>query len=115
MSNDNIKKELEIVGNVYKQTQAVIDGMPSDGEGKRMQIKDMAEAVGLAVGMAPKDILHMVNRYAHGDEKAIGGYVTRGKRGGFIKGIKPLKTVKAPAIQASDSSISISDTDTDSE
>lgn len=112
MSDQNIKKELEIVENVYKQTQALIDGMPTDGEGKRMQIKDMAETVGIAVGLAPKDVLHMVNRYAH---NAVGGYVTRGKKGGFIKGTKPVKIVAVTV--SDDSSVDVSDeaTEVDSE
>lgn len=111
MTSANIEKELKIVENVYKQTQAVIDGMPSDGEGKRMQIKDMAETVGVALGMVPKDILHMVNRYVH---NAVGGYVTRGKKGGFIKGVKPLKVDK-PSVLKNDSSTDVNDLDSDLE
>lgn len=107
LTDENIEKELEITRNVYKQTQSLIDGMPTEGDGRRMQIKDMAEAVGLAVGMQPKDVLHMVNRYAH---NAIGGYVTRGKKGGFIKGIKPLKVDKAATIQPTDSAVDIAST-----
>lgn len=109
--NDSIKRELEIVENVYKQTQSVIDGMPNDGEGRRMQIKDMAESVAVAVGMAPKDILHMVNRYAH---NTTSGYVTRGKKGGFIKGVKVVKAApSSPAVQAVDSSSSLPDASVD--
>lgn len=106
LTDENIEKELQITRNVYKQTQSLIDGMPTEGEGRRMQIKDMAEAVGLAVGMQPKEVLHMVNRYAH---NAIGGYVTRGKKGGFIKGIKPLKVDKVATIQPTDSTMDVSD------
>lgn len=106
LTDENIEKETEITRNVYKQTQSLIDGMPTEGEGKRMQIKDMAEAVGLAVGMQPKDVLHMVNRYAH---NAVGGYVTRGKKGGFIKGVKPVKVEKVATIQPTDSTIDVSD------
>lgn len=113
LTDENIEKELEITRNVYKQTQSLIDGMPTEGEGKRMQIKDMAEAVGLAVGMQPKEVLHMVNRYAH---NAIGGYVTRGKKGGFIKGVKPLKVDKVATIQPVDSTLNVDAADeTDSE
>lgn len=100
MSNDtnkeNIEKETALVHNVYKQTQAVIDGMPVEGDGSRMQIKDMAEAVAVTVGLESKEILHMVNRYAH---NSIGGYVTRGKKGGYKKGVKPVKVaVVVPAV-----------------
>lgn len=109
-TEENIKAQTQIVDNVYRQTQAVIDAMPTEGEGKRMQIKDMAEAVGIAVGMAPKDVLHMVNRYAH---NSIGGYVTRGKKGGYIKGIKPVKVEKTATITApaSDSNSDSSDSE----
>jgi hypothetical protein len=105
--NSDIKREVELVESVYTQTQALIDGMPSDGEGRRMQIKDMAEAVASAVAMEPKDILHMVNRYAH---NTASGYVTRGKKGGFIKGVKPIKA--APSSSPSiDSSANVADLD----
>lgn len=102
MSNteDNIKKELQITENIYRQTQSVIDDLASGGEGKRMEIKNMADVVGLAVGMAPKDVLHMVNRYAH---NAIGGYVRRGKKGGFITGSRPVKVEKTLKIDSTDS------------
>lgn len=106
--NENIEKETQIVNTIYKQTQALIDGMPAEGEGKRMQIKDMAEAVGVAVGMAPKDVLHIVNRYAH---NAVGGYVTRGKKGGFIKGERPLKVEKGNATSPADAEDSESDSE----
>jgi hypothetical protein len=105
--NSDITKEVELVESVYTQTQALIDGMPTDGDGKRMQIKDMAEAVAVSVGMEPKDVLHMVNRYAHNTSS---GYVTRGKKGGFIKGTRPLKAAPVPS-QAVDSSTSIVDVD----
>ncbi len=102
-TEENIKKELQVTENIYRATQAVIDAMPLEGESRRMQIKDMAEAVGVAVGMAPKDVLHMVNRYAH---NSVGGYVTRGKKGGYIKGVKPVKVDK-PASLKVDSSVSV--------
>ena len=94
----NLKQEIMVVENVYRATQVVIDGMPS-GVNARMEIQQMTEAVGAAVNMSPKDILHMVNRYAHNN---LDGYVRRGKKGGYIKGIRPLKIEKTADVQSID-------------
>ena len=96
-TEENIKQQIAIVEQIYRETQAVIDGMPTEGDGRRMEVGAMAELVSAAVGMAPKDVLHMVNRYAHNN---LNGYVTRGKKGGFIKGVKPVKVEKTSDVQA---------------
>lgn len=61
-------------------------------DGERMQIRHLAQTVGLAVARDPKDVLGFVNHFAHNTSMA---YVTRGKNGGIIKGTKPAKIVRA--------------------
>lgn len=94
---NNIEKLLEKIDNVFKQTQIVINGIAT---GNRMQLKDMAEAVSITLGIEPKVIAYYVSDYAHNCDD---GYVTRGKKGGFIKGVKPLKTPK-PTVPSAPSS-----------
>jgi hypothetical protein len=109
--NTDIDKLIERTKAIFTATQAVIDGMnESDPIGRRKQIKDIAEAVGLAVGEEPAKVLAYVNDFAHNNSA---GYVTRGKFGGFIKGVRPLKTAKvsktSPAIASTDA---VAETDT---
>lgn len=92
---NNKEKLLARVENVFKQTQVVIDGIKL---GERMQLKEMAEAVGVALGVEPKAVAHYVNDYAHNSDD---GFVTRGKKGGFVKGARPAKVAKS---QSNDSS-----------
>ena len=103
LSADNVERETQFSKTIYTQTQAIIDAMPTDGDGRRMQIKEMAEAVGLAIGEEPKEVLFFVNRYAH---HAVGGYVTRGKKGGFIKGVRPVKEVAPVIVPSADPVVS---------
>jgi hypothetical protein len=70
--------------------QNIIDGMK---DGERIQIKDLAKDVGLALAMDPKKVLGFVNHFAHNTTIA---YVTRGKNGGIVKGVRPAKVVKTP-------------------
>lgn len=72
----------------YEAAQHVIDGMK---DGDRIQIKDLAKDVGLALAMDPKEVLGFVHHFAHHTSSA---YVTRGKNGGVIKGVKPVKVAK---------------------
>jgi uncharacterized membrane-anchored protein len=74
---------------VYEAAQNTIEAMQ---DGERMQIKQLAQVVGLAVAKEPKVVLGFVNYFAHETGLA---YVTRGKNGGIIKGTKPVKVVKA--------------------
>lgn len=84
------EKLLERINNIFKQTQVVIDSMKI---GDRLQLKEMAQAVGIALSSEPKVVATYVSDYAHNSDE---GYVTRGKKGGYIKGVKPLKAPKAP-------------------
>lgn len=80
------------IESIFDLTQTVVDGMVV---GSRMQLREMAEAVALSMELDPKDVAYYVSAYAHHCE---GGYVTRGKKGGFIKGVKVLKISPLPTI-----------------
>lgn len=74
---------------VFEAAQSAIEGMK---DGDRIQIKELAQTVGLAVARDPKEVLGFVNHFAHDTSIA---YVTRGKNGGIIRGTKPARVVKA--------------------
>lgn len=82
-----IKSMMETVENIFNASEKVIEGM---SDGSRLQIKELAQIVGLAVAMEPKHVLGFVNHFVHNTDLA---FVTRGKNGGIIKGVRPV-TVK---------------------
>ena len=84
-----IDSMLEDIGNVLKATETNLESLSN---GERIQIKDLAAAVGLATAKEPKNVINFVNHFVHNTTLA---YVTRGKNGGIIKGSKPAKVVKA--------------------
>ena len=98
-----IKNMLETVERVFSAAQATVEGLQ---DGQRMQIKDLASAVGLAVAMEPKQVLGFVNHFVHNTEIA---YVTRGKNGGIIRGTRPVKVVKAPKKAKTDTTVATDD------
>jgi hypothetical protein len=102
-TNKNIESMLETVESIFNAAQATVESMTN---GERMQIKELAQAVGLAVAMEPKQVLGFVNHFVHNTDIA---YVTRGKNGGIIRGVKQpkvakVKRVKAAPVVADDSS-----------
>lgn len=93
-SNKNIQSMLETVESIFAAAQGTVEAMAN---GERMQIKELAQAVGLAVAMEPKQVLGFVNHYVHNTDIA---YVTRGKNGGIIRGVRQVKVVKAKKVKA---------------
>ncbi len=89
MSTHDIERMTAFSKQVFEAAQHAIEGMQ---DGERIQIKQLAQVVGLAVAKDPKEVLGFVNHFAHDTSLA---YVTRGKNGGIIKGTKPVKVVKA--------------------
>jgi hypothetical protein len=89
MSSKDVERITAFSKQVYEATEHAISSMQ---DGERIQIKQLAQVVGLAVAKNPKDVLSFVNHFAHDTELA---YVTRGKNGGIIRGTKPVKVVKA--------------------
>jgi hypothetical protein len=96
--SQNIKNMLETVESIFNAAEKVLSAM---NDGDRTQVKELAKNVGLAVSMEPKLVLHFVNHFVHNTDIA---YVTRGKKGGVIKGPKPVKVdKKATSITSTDS------------
>lgn len=94
---------LEPVENIFKAAQAALEDLK---DGERMQVKDLAKVVGLAVAQEPKQILGFVNYFAHNTNIA---YVTRGKNGGVVKGtrtVKPVKVAKVKPAETNTDSVS---------
>lgn len=94
---------LETVDRIFEATASTLSTM---NDGERIQLKELAQTVGLAVAMEPKHVLGFVNHFVHNSDVA---YVTRGKNGGVIKGVKsakPAKTVKS-STGASDPSVQL--------
>jgi hypothetical protein len=94
--SSNVDRLVETAKEIWDAAESVVGSMK---EKDRKQIKELAEAVSALVGKDSKDVLHLVNMYAHGSET---GYVTRGKGGGFIKGTRPVKVVKAAPVVVAD-------------
>lgn len=105
-TNANITNMLETVERIFDAAQVVIDGMDN---GARIQIKELAQEVALAVGMEPKNVLGFVHHFAHNTDTA---YVTRGKHGGIIKGTRPAKTDKPKKVKKVADTVDTSDTPT---
>lgn len=89
MNDANIPVILRNIEEVLQATRFIVEGMQP---GERKQIKDLAQLVGVAVSKEPKEVLNLISLFAHNTNIA---YVTRGKNGGVVRGIKPAKTVKA--------------------
>jgi hypothetical protein len=87
--NKSVTAMLETVGRVFEATFHSVDSM---NNGERIQLKELAQTVGLAVAMDPKDVLGFVNYYVHNSDIV---YVSRGKNGGVIKGTKNVKSILA--------------------
>jgi hypothetical protein len=84
----NIQLQLATVEKIFKSTHETLTSM---ADGDRIQLKELAKVVGLACGMEPKQVLSFVNHFVHNTDVA---YVTRGKKGGIVKGEKPVKVEK---------------------
>ncbi len=94
----DVQKMNETADRVFTAAHNIVDAMTN---GSRKQIKDLAAEVSVVVGMEPKQVLGFVNHYVH--ETTI-AYVTRGKKGGLIKGVRPAKVVKAKKVKSDDNS-----------
>lgn len=88
MSVNDIERMTAFSKQVFEAAQQTIEAM---NDGERVQIKQLAQTVGLALAKDPKDVLGFVQHFAHDTSLA---YVTRGKNGGVVKGLKPVKVVK---------------------
>lgn len=110
MSTQNdIERNTAFAKQVFEAAHKVIETM---ADGERIQIKQLAQTVGLVLARDPKDVLGFVNHFAHDTTLA---YVTRGKNGGIIRGTKPVKVVKAAKKAKVDTTITDATVDTASD
>jgi len=103
---------LETVERIFEATHATVESM---NDGERIQLKELAQTVGLAVAMEPKHVLGFVNHFVHNSDIA---YVTRGKNGGVIKGVKtakPAKSTTSKSASTRDPSVTLVEPAEDSE
>ena len=107
-TNKNIQTMLETVETIFKAAQTTVEAM---ADGQRMQIKELAQAVGLAVAMEPKQVLGFVNHFVHNTDIA---YVTRGKNGGIIRGVKQPKVAKVKKVKTLPATVTVTDDSTQS-
>jgi hypothetical protein len=96
MNTADIERMTAFSKQVFEAAQHTIEAMQ---DGERMQIKQLAQVVGLAVAKDPKEVLGFVNHFAHETSLA---YVTRGKNGGIVKGTKTVKVVKVKRVKKVD-------------
>lgn len=92
----NIKEMLVNVERIFEATNSVIASM---NDGERIQLKELAQTVGLAVALEPKHVLNFVNHFVHNSDVA---YVTRGKKGGVFKGTKSVKSTRPLIVEPTD-------------
>lgn len=89
----------------FEASQKVVVNMK---DGERIQIKQLAQSVGLAMSKDTKVVLGFVDHFAHHTTLA---YVTRGKNGGLVKGTRPVKIAKvSKKAKATDTSVTVVDT-----
>lgn len=92
----NVQQMTETAQRIFETANGIVEGM---SDGSRKQIKDLATEVSTALGLEPKRVLGFVNHFVHETNIA---YVTRGKKGGLIKGVRPAKVVKAKRVKKTD-------------
>lgn len=92
----NVQKMTEAADSAFTAAHNIVDAMV---DGSRKQIKDLTVEVAAALGKEPKEILGFVNYFVHKTDIA---YVTRGKKGGLIKGVRPAKVVKVKRVKKAD-------------
>jgi hypothetical protein len=88
-SDANIPVMLKDIEEVLQAARTVVEGMQL---GERKQVKELAALVGSIVSKEPKEILNLISIFVHNTNIA---YITRGKHGGVVRGVREFKPVKA--------------------
>jgi len=105
----NTQEMSQEIKNTLDATQKIVDGMK---DGDRMQVGVLAKEVSALVGKSPSDVLDFVTYFAHNSKVA---YITRGKKGGVVKGTKPApKPVKVKVVVPVAPSVDYSEDSTES-
>ncbi len=84
MNKKNINEMVENVKAIFTTTDAIVSKMAAK---ERLSVKDIVEKVALVLTVSPKSVQHYVSDFLHDAE---GGYVARGKFGGYIRGEKSI-------------------------
>lgn|ERR1035437_3633735 len=103
----NVKSMVDVAKSIWTATQDQVNGM---NDGDRVRLEALVLDVSTVVSMDPKDVVSFVHYFVHNSDTA---YVTRGKNGGVVKGVKSAKVVK-PA-KAPKQATNEASSDTDSE
>lgn len=104
MSDANIPVIMKDIEEVMQATRTIVEAMQP---GQRKQIKELANEVAATLSQDPKEVLSLISIFAH---KTNIAYVTRGKNGGVVRGVKPAKTVKAgKKAKADDQAVNLKD------
>ena len=98
-NNTDVQDMTETARVVFQAAHEIVAGMT---DGSRKQIKELASEVSTVTGMAPKEVLGFVDHFVHKTQIA---YVTRGKKGGLIKGSRPAKVVKPKRVKKDDDTV----------
>lgn len=96
MSNNDVFSATEEAKKSFDAANAIITAMK---DGERKQIKDLVIEVAAVLNTEAKEVIGFVNHYAHHNNDS---YVTRGKKGGLIKGSRPVKVVKVKKAKKTD-------------
>lgn len=97
MSNTpNVQEMTETADRIFVAANDIVEKM---ADGSRIQIKDLTAEVSKVVGLEPKRVLGFINYFVF---KTNIAYVTRGKKGGLIKGQKPVKVAKPKRVKKDD-------------
>lgn len=83
--NNTISVILDDVKVIFDATQAILEPLPL---GERIQLKDLAQKVATSLNLDLRYVLPFVTHFARKTDLV---YVTRGKKGGIIRGSKPSK------------------------
>lgn len=96
MSTNDVFSATEDAKKSFDAANTIISAMK---DGDRKQIKDLVIEVAAALSTEAKEVVGFVNHYAHHNNDS---YVTRGKKGGLIKGVRPVKVVKVKKAKKTD-------------
>lgn len=87
---NNVKSLLSSVEKVFTATQDAFDKMK---DGDRITAVNLAAQISSSLSLSSKDTLELVVFFVHHSDDV---YISRGKNGGIIKGVKPVKVAKTP-------------------
>lgn len=88
VSND-VNNMMTRATNIFNAIETVVSTM---SERQNIRVEDLAKKVSKIVDVDVKAVIGYVNDFG---KNTSGGYIDRGAHGGYIRGTKPVKTIKA--------------------